>query len=444
MEKMDVKKLIAKDNWNLEKVMKKIDVNGYGLSFIIDNNNKFVGLVTNGDIRRAILEGHDLSTQINTISNKNPIVSNKGENINKLYKRIDKEINEVKQIYGPLTIPVLKNNEVVDVMFMYPKGTNGVKAVAKSIKKVLVVGGAGYLGSVLIRKLLSKGYYVRVLDNLTYGNKGIKHLNNKKNFNFINGDVRDIQTISKAIRDMDAVIHLAAIVGDSACDYDTKKTIEINYLATKALAEACKYNQINRFLFASTCSVYGSSMNKLNEESEVNPLTLYAKIKLKSESILELADENFQPTILRLATLYGYSQRMRFDLVVNLFVAKALYEKKITVNGGDQYRPFVHVSDVADAFILCLESPINKVGSEVFNVCSSNYKIKNIANEVTKLLYADIIVNDDAIDKRDYNVSSDKIKGIEFDPKYGIKDVIKEITSAKNRFSDFMDKKYWN
>lgn len=302
---------------------------------------------------------------------------------------------------------------------------------------ILITGGAGYIGSVLSRELLKKGYTVRVLDNLTYGDEGIKDLLQEKNFEFKKGDIRDISAVADAVKGIDAVIHLAAIVGDQASALNPETTLEINYLATKTLAEACKYGKVQRFLFASTCSVYGASPNsetKLSEDASPNPLSLYAQTKLRSEQgIKELADSNFSPTILRLATVYGYSPRMRFDLVINTFIGQAFFDKKITIFGGSQWRPFVHVRDVAGAFMTCLESPLEKVKNQIFNVGSDsqNYTILTVADHIQNNIPN---VKQEVIptqDQRDYVVSFKKIeKELGFQVNNSIDDAAKEIVSV--------------
>lgn len=363
---------------------------------------------------------------------------------------------------GSLKIPVLDDEGKVKEFAIiyekeeYPKKYLLLKSLIKSeaIKKILVVGGASYLGSILCRKLLDKSYKVKVLDHLMYGDDGIKELYNNQNFEFIKGDIRNLQIVMKAAKGTDAVIHLAAIVGDPASVLNPEETIETNYLATKILAEVCKYSQINRFVFASTCSVYGANPIpeiKLSEDSLLTPISLYAEMKLKSEqAILELVDENFSPTILRIGTLYGLSPRMRFDLVINLLTAKAVVDKKINIFGGDQWRPFIHVKDIADAFIKCIEAPINKIKGEIFNVGANeqNYQLREIGeiihNEVPD---SKLIIEKKDIDSRSYNVSFNKIQNVlGFKPKCTIKGAITEIKDAikKGGVSDYKDRKYSN
>jgi len=458
-----MKEICVNENKSIKEVMKIIDHSGLGIAFVTDKNNKFTGVITDGDVRRAILKGINLEEKIKKIMNNSAITVNEKWD-EKEIKNILKKDDFSYRIpsHGAIKIPVLnKNKNVIDMLFAtrkkcesYKKTTGQARYKIKPASKVLVVGGAGYLGSVLCRKLLDKGYYVRVLDNLTYGDDGINELYNRTKFEFIKGDMRDIQTVVDAVKDVDAVIHLAAIVGDPASALDPEETIEINYFGTKLLAEVCKYSQINRFIFASTCSVYGASLSpdiKINEKSQLNPVSLYAEMKLKSErGILEIADENFSPTILRMATLFGKSPRMRFDLVVNILTIKALKEKKFTIFGGEQWRPNLHVSDAAEAYLTCLEAPINKINMEIFNVGSNdeNYKIREIGEMIHTLIpEAKMIIDEKKIDKRNYNISFDKIgKNLDYSIQYTIKDGIKELKKAvkAGKFINYTDLKYNN
>ena len=448
-------------NKTIKEAMRVIDKSGLGIVFVTDEENKFVGVATDGDIRRGILSGIDIEEPIKTIMNDSPlfILDDWKESKLKNFLYSERVKERIPKGGSSLKIPILdKEMHVKDILFLSSKNGKletkyGIKKIRKfrNVNKVLVVGGAGYLGSVLTRKLLRRGYKVRVLDNLTYGNEGIRNINHE-NFEFVKGDIRDLTKVVEAVKDTDAVIHLAAIVGDPACVLDPEETIEINYLATKALVETCKYFQINRFVFASTCSVYGATagVNKLTEESKLNPVSLYARSKIECENaILEAMDENFSPTILRMGTLCGYSPRMRFDLVVNLFTAQSFIEKKITVFGGRQWRPFLHVDDAATAFIKCLESPIEKIRGQIFNVASENCKIimlseiiKNVAGKDVK-----VEVKEKVEDRRNYKVSWKKIeKQIGLTPKKTIKDAIKEIKKVleNGTIKNFKDPKYYN
>jgi len=450
---MKINQLTANKNLTLKKVMKKIDENGLGTCFIVDSNNKFVGLVTDGDIRRALLKGADINEKIWKIMNKNPIVLYSNEVSSISLARYEKKLPK----YGSLKIPILnKEKRICDVLIVDHLGNMSFlkkheKHIRPNIKSVLVIGGAGYLGSILVRKLLSLGFKVKVLDNLMYGDFGIRDLKENSNFILIKGDVRNVSDVMDAIKDCDAVIHLAAIVGDPASAEDPQRTIEINYFAAKMVAEVCKYNQINRFIFASTCSVYGASSGKkeLTEDSELNPVSLYAKTKISSErAILQMADENFSPTILRMGTLYGASPRMRFDLVVNLLTAKAYFENEITIFGGKQWRPFLQVEDAADAYIACLRTPIEKIRGKVFNLGGTNHRIEELQTLLKKFFpKLKVVVKDTSKDLRDYRVSSIKMaQTLGIQPKKSLQDGIKEILNwlKKNKIKDYKLERFWN
>jgi nucleoside-diphosphate-sugar epimerase len=216
-----------------------------------------------------------------------------------------------------------------------------------------------------------------------------------------------------SLTDTDAVILLAAIVGDPASKARPTETIETNVLAAQALASACKLHQINRFLYASTCSVYGIGADLLDEDAPLNPVSLYARTKIESEKIiLGMGDEYFSPTILRMGTLYGYSPRMRFDLVVNTMSMKSFVDGKIQVFGGRQWRPLLGVEDAAEAFIRCVEAGLQDVGNRIFNVGSDgqNYQIDEVAEIIGAALGGIPISRDNSnLDARDYRVSFSRL-----------------------------------
>ena len=307
--------------------------------------------------------------------------------------------------------------------------------------RVLVTGGAGYLGSILSRKLLAKGHQVRLIDALWYGKESIEDLMPNKNFELIQDDIRNLVVTVKALKDVDAVIHLASIVGMPASSIEPKSSEEINYLATKNIAELCQLHNINTYIFASTCSVYGSQPETLiTEKSPTDPLDFYAKQKYLSERATGWL--NKAPTILRFGTLFGSSPRMRFDLVINRFVAQAIKERKVTVFGGSQYRPFLHVSDASDAIIFSLEK--NLTGT--YNVVSENLTIKQAAERISKVTGCKINVSNDNEDKRNYKVSAEKLKQIGFEPSKTIEDAVNEIkeTIDNGQLSNYDDAKYSN
>ncbi|HKY31259.1 MAG TPA: NAD-dependent epimerase/dehydratase family protein [Candidatus Polarisedimenticolia bacterium] len=284
------------------------------------------------------------------------------------------------------------------------------------IRRVLVIGGAGYIGSVLCRQLLEQGYSVRVLDALLYGKDSLTDLEQDPRFELIVGDSRDIGSVFSAMLGADAVVHLGELVGDPACALDEKLTLEINLAATRMLAEAARGYGVKRFIYASSCSVYGLNEELLDESSELNPVSLYARAKIGSETaLLDLNDESFHPVILRLSTVFGLSPRPRFDLVVNLLAAKAAREGEVTVFGGSQWRPFVHVSDVARAMVCCLQAPLESVKGQVFNVGSDdhNYSIQQIGEMAHSLVPSSRLVSEeDSADRRNYRVSFAKIRTV--------------------------------
>jgi nucleoside-diphosphate-sugar epimerase len=236
------------------------------------------------------------------------------------------------------------------------------------------------------------------------------------------------------MRGADAVVHLGAIVGDPACALDTDLTIEVNLMGTRTIAEVAKGYGISRFIFASTCSVYGASTDDklLTEESPLNPVSLYAVTKLASERVLmDLASETFSPTCLRFSTIFGLSGRTRFDLVVNLLTAKALMEGKITIEGGDQWRPFLHVDDAALSLLHTLEAPLAKVHKQVFNVGGDehNYTIQQIGDLIRKQVpQAEIINVGSGGDQRNYKADFRKVREeLNFVPQWTITEGIKQV-----------------
>lgn len=307
--------------------------------------------------------------------------------------------------------------------------------------RILVTGGAGYLGSILSRKLLSKGYQVRVMDTQWYGDESIKELLKDTKFELIKEDIRNLVPTVRALENVDAVIHLASIVGMPASSIEPRTSEEINYLATKNIAELCQLHDIETYIFASTCSVYGYQPGKtINEKSRVDPLDFYAKQKYLSERATGWL--NRSPTIYRFGTLFGLSPRMRFDLVINLFIAQALIEGKITVFGGKQERPFLHVDDAADSLIFGIEK--NLTGT--YNVVSENMSILEAAKRISKITGCDIEISEDNEDKRSYRVSAEKIKQVGFIPSKTIEYTINEIKEAfkNNLIERYNDVKYNN
>ena len=279
--------------------------------------------------------------------------------------------------------------------------------------RILVLGGAGYLGSVLVGQLLAAGRRVRALDSFMFGEQSLQHVSAHPNCELVRGDVRDIGVVVRCVKGCEAVIHLAAIVGDSACEENEQLAAEVNRAATRMLTEVALDCGVRRFLFASSCSVYGASESFADETAAVNPLSMYAEMKVESERILLGArSAAFAPTILRLSTLFGLSPRMRFDLVVNLFVARAVFLRSITISNGAQWRPLMHVGDAARAFVAVLDAPRERVSGEVFNTGSTglNLRIEELGRSVADEIPGTVIQTVASEDQRNYRVAFNKIR----------------------------------
>ena len=316
---------------------------------------------------------------------------------------------------------------------------------------LLVVGGAGYIGSALLPKLLERGYHVRVVDLLLYGIEPIRHVLSHPNLELVRADFRQVDAMVKAMRGVDAVIHLGGIVGDPACELDQDLTIEVNLVATRMLAEVARGSGVRRFLFASSCSVYGAGDEMLDEYSSLGPLSLYAKSKLASERALQvMVGDDFAPVILRFGTVYGLSGRTRFDLVVNLLTAKAVTDGEILVLNGDQWRPFVHVDDTAHAVSLALEAPVSLVRGQIFNVGSrqQNQTIRAVGMLIQgKVPTAKLIEAREESDLRNYRVKFDKIRRmLGFAPRWTLEEGIQQVINAlrSGRILDYRDPEYSN
>ncbi|MGA2408314.1 MAG: SDR family oxidoreductase [Bacteroidales bacterium] len=285
-------------------------------------------------------------------------------------------------------------------------------------EKVLITGGAGYIGSVLCRLLISEGYHVRVLDRLLFGGESVIELLNYSNFEFINGDTRIKEDREKAVMGMNYIIHLAAIVGDPACSKNSDLTKETNIDATKLLYEEANAQGCKRFVFASTCSNYGKMKDPdkmVDENSELRPVSLYAETKVAAEFFLleQNRDNICKPICLRFATAYGLSPRMRFDLTVNEFIRDTTLGKELKIFGEQFWRPYCHIIDLARACIMILRTNEEKISFNVFNVGDSgeNYQKKMIAEEILKIIpAAKISYFKKDEDPRDYKVNFEKIK----------------------------------
>jgi len=285
-------------------------------------------------------------------------------------------------------------------------------------KKILITGAAGYIGSVLTRQLLDKGYRVIGLDILKFGGESILSIYTHPNFEFVKGDIRNKDDLIKGLEGVQAVIHLAAIVGDPACSSQPKLAEETNWVATKLLFDLCSQtDHIQQFVFASTCSNYGKMEGKesLNEDSPLKPISLYAQLKVEFEDYLlnKKPNNGMVTTSLRFSTVYGLSPRLRFDLTVNEFMREVTTGNELVVFGEQFWRPYCHVEDLARACVLILESESTKVSQNVFGVGDSkeNYQKKMIVEEILKIepdAQIRYVKKDE--DPRNYRVNFNKIK----------------------------------
>jgi nucleoside-diphosphate-sugar epimerase len=318
-------------------------------------------------------------------------------------------------------------------------------------RRVVVTGGLGYIGYVLVEELLRKGDEVVVLDKLVFGQKVPAKLLRRPSFSFVKGDIRHIEDLMEALREADVVVHLASIVGDPSCELDYDETISTNVESTKLLLEIAKFRNVQRIIFASTASVYGTTRVIATEKRSTKPLSLYARTKLDSEKIiLKSKKSDMETVVLRLATVYGWSERMRYDLVLNFMVARAFHEGKIEVYGGQQYRPLIHVRDAARAFMLVLDSSKKKVDGEIFNVGNEEdtVRIVDLAKSVKKrFTEAQLKVHRKEKDQRDYRLDFEKIrKSLGYYTKYDILYGVDEIRRMlkKGNVKDYKEDKYYN
>lgn len=313
---------------------------------------------------------------------------------------------------------------------------------------VLVTGGAGYLGSVLTGKLVAAGHRVTVVDN--HATSPRRALGS--DVRFVQADIRDVDDWAAALRGVDAVAHLAAIVGDPACEVDHDLTWETNYLATVHLVEACRAAGVSRFVLASTCSNYGESPNdRARTLSPMQPKSLYAQTKIYSEHhVLSSRAPAFRTAILRLATLYGLSPRMRFDLAVNTMTAMAVQRRRIVVHGGTQWRPFLHVEDAADAFALAVGVPATGPSGGIYNCGSDeeNYRLHDVGELIAATVPgARLEVEPSTTDPRDYQVDFTSSRlGLGLRPRRSVRDGVAEMAAALRcgRYRDFTDPAYSN
>lgn len=322
-------------------------------------------------------------------------------------------------------------------------------------EKVLITGGGGYIGVVLAEELLNKGYAVKLLDTFYWGFDPIKHIQDK--VEIVQSDIRDINP--KILKGVSSVIHMAGLSNDPMAEFSPEANYEINTVATKKFAVLCKKNKIKRFTFGSSASIYDIGLLKEDliqtEETPVFPKAAYSLSKYNAErELLKLAGRDFCPVIMRQGTVYGFSPRMRYDLVVNTMLKSALLTGKIQVNcGGEQWRPLVDIRDVALAHIVAIEAPEEKVRGQIFNVVYKNYRVLELAHWIqkalreTKGINPEIVVDYSTRIDRSYRISGSKLKKtLWWEPRISVEESIKNMITniEKCGFTDYMHPKYYN
>jgi len=302
------------------------------------------------------------------------------------------------------------------------------------VNKILVTGGAGYVGSILVPKLLNQGYAVVVLDTLFFTDIGLRAVKNNPSLKIIEGDIRDENALKATCQGIEAVIHLASISNDPSTDLNPRLTEEVNLEATVKLIKISKQQGVKRFINASTSSVYGiKETPNVTEDLPLDPLTVYSRTKAEAEPHVSAAnDNNFTAVNIRPATVMGYSPKMRLDLTVNILTMHALTRGKITVFGGGQKRPNIHIEDITDYYVNLLEIPSEKIGGKTFNAGYENFTVKEIAEMVQETVgkNVDIFVTP-SNDNRSYHISSAKIeRELGLKPARTIKDAVLDIKKA--------------
>lgn len=308
------------------------------------------------------------------------------------------------------------------------------------VETILVTGGAGYIGSVLVPKLLDRGYHVKVLDLYIYGEDVLDAVKDNPRLEQIKGDIRNQKLLKKVLGNCDAVIHLACISNDPTFELNPSLSCSINYDAFEPLVRISKENGVRRFIYASTCSVYGvSNAEKVAEEHPLSPITDYNKYKGLCEPILlKYQSPDFTTVVIRPATVCGYSPRQRFDLTVNILTNHAFNLNRITVFGGTQMRPNIHIEDITDLYQLLLELPDKQIAGKTYNAGYQNRTIRDIAGIVRGVTAEKLperakteITTVPSNDPRSYHISSEKIKReLNFVPQHTIEDGVRDLIEA--------------
>jgi len=314
--------------------------------------------------------------------------------------------------------------------------------------KILITGGAGYVGSRLVPNLLELGHSITVLDLMIYGEEVLENHSKLKK---IKGDIRNQDLLKKVLPGHDAVLHLACISNDPSFELNPALGKSINYDAFEPLVKISRENNVNRFIYASSSSVYGIKKEKnVTEDMKLEPLTDYSRFKGDCERILNsYKSDDFITTTIRPSTVCGYAKRQRLDLVVNILTNHAFHNREIKVFGGDQLRPNVHINDMVESYLAVLKTSPKKINGEIFNVGFKNQSVNELAVDVKEVIGADVkIINTKSDDNRSYHVSSEKIKEIiGFETKFTVKGAaldLKDAFEKKLLPNSFEDEKYFN
>ena len=314
--------------------------------------------------------------------------------------------------------------------------------------QIFVTGGAGYVGAVLVPQLLEAGHMVTVLDLLIYGEDVLEA---HPNLRVLKGDIRDVDLLKRELNGHDTVIHLACISNDPSFEMNPLLGKSINLDAFRPLVEASKIGGVSRFIYASSSSVYGvKEESNVHENMSLEPLTDYSKFKADCEKILgEYQDDDFTTVTIRPATVCGYSPRQRLDVVVNILTNLAFHNRKITVFGGSQLRPNIHIQDMVDVYLMLLDAPTEKIAGQIFNAGYENHSVLELAKMVQSVVGDDVVlVSTPTDDNRSYHVSSEKIRDIlGFEAKHTIRDAAAGLVAAfkaGNLPDSLTDERYFN
>jgi nucleoside-diphosphate-sugar epimerase len=316
------------------------------------------------------------------------------------------------------------------------------------MKKIFITGGAGYVGAVTVPLLLENGYKVAVFDLMIYGEDVLE---DHPNLTKIKGDIRDKRALKKHIRGHDVVIHLACISNDPSFELNPDLGKSINLDAFRPLVELSKESSVERFIYASSSSVYGvKEEENVHEDMLLEPLTDYSIFKAECENILlEYQDPNFTTVTIRPATVCGYSKRQRLDVVVNILTNLAYHNRKITVFGGNQLRPNIHIKDMSLAYLNLITAPKEKVEGQIFNAGDVNYTVNELTEIVISVVGEDVeTVVSDTDDNRSYHISSQKILDIlGFKPAHSIEEAVLDLKEGFERgllVNPLENEKYFN